>query len=236
MYKNPIPLWSRASNSMTCCSTCLREVPKDNIELHKLRCSKPKVEPQHQSSKSGGKSKKKNQAKKEEEDIDALLESFTQTDKVELNIFDQERLGINGTNLFQVCRGEGCKVGVQTLRATCKFCRLRFCLKCSMPEVHGCGDAAKQAARQQVWPKYHSLCLIFAFLSFDRSLSCQVRKVMRLHLPWPHPNTTLPELQRNISVKDNLNFVSWPLWKKAKKMRYFYQYFIAISRCNIYVT
>ena len=40
-----------------------------------------------------------------------------------------------------------------------------------------------------------------------------------LHLTWPCPNTTLPELQRNISVKDNLNFVPWPLWEKAKKIR-----------------
>ena len=38
-----------------------------------------------------------------------------------------------------------------------------------------------------------------------------------LHLTWPCPNTTLPELQRNISVKDNLNFVSWQ--KKQKKQR-----------------
>ena len=86
---------------MTCCSTCLREVPKDNIELHKLRCSKPKVEPQHQSSKSGGKSKKKNQAKKEEEDIDALLESFTQTDKVCYIFLTKKNWGSMELNCFR---------------------------------------------------------------------------------------------------------------------------------------
>ena len=43
-----------------------------------------------------------------------------------------------------------CKEPVATLNVTCKFCRLRFCFSHGMPEVHGCGEAAKRAARQQI--------------------------------------------------------------------------------------
>ena len=72
---------STAASAATSCSTCLKQVPRDNMSLHKLRCSKPLVLPDQQQQK-GGKSKKKQQAKKAEEDVDALIQSFTQTDKV----------------------------------------------------------------------------------------------------------------------------------------------------------
>merc|ERR1719481_388421 len=43
-----------------------------------------------------------------------------------------------------------CKKLVATLGVTCKFCGLRFCLNHSMPEIHGCGEEARKAARQQI--------------------------------------------------------------------------------------
>ena len=109
------------------CSSCLKSIPRQNIELHKLRCQPPK--PQSKAKPTGTKIKK-TKASKEEEDIDRLLESFNKLDTV--------------------CNAEKCKANVATLAQTCKFCRLRFCFNHGMPEIHGCGDAAKSAARQQI--------------------------------------------------------------------------------------
>ena len=77
--------------------------------------------------------KAKKKSKKEvdeEEDIDKLIATFDKIDNV--------------------CNFDGCKVKIATLGVQCDFCRLRFCLKHSLPEAHGCGDAARQAARQQL--------------------------------------------------------------------------------------
>ena len=157
-------------NSSKCvlvkCSTCQREVPKANIELHKMRCRKPEsaaaeaAGPQRrqQSHYSKDKVKAKKAKKKdeeEEEDIDTLLESFHRLDTV----------------CNAATAGQGCKAKTATLGTNCEHCRLRFCLAHAQPEVHGCGDAARRAARlaitrdgcysvlpcdfmkNQIWPK-----------------------------------------------------------------------------------
>ena len=74
--------------------------------------------------------KKSKKEADEEEDIDKLIATFDKIDNV--------------------CNFDGCKVKIATLGVQCDFCRLRFCLKHSLPEAHGCGDAARQAARQQL--------------------------------------------------------------------------------------
>lgn len=117
------------------CSTCSQKVPKSNIQLHKLRCcveKKPLEEkPKASTTNAKKKSKKKaTAAEKEEEDIDKLLAAFDKIDNV--------------------CNGEGCKAKIATLGVQCDHCRLRFCLKCGLPEAHGCGQAARIAARQQL--------------------------------------------------------------------------------------
>ena len=126
-------------NSSQCvkCSTCQREVPKTNIELHKMRCRKPEsasaAEPQRgQQSHPKGKVKKSRKKDEEEEDIDKLLESFTRLDTV-----------CNAA----AAAGLDCKAKTATLGANCEHCRRRFCLAHAQPEVHGCGDAARRAAR-----------------------------------------------------------------------------------------
>ena len=127
---------NQKSSAMVQCFTCSRQVPKPNIELHKLKCtiqptsSTTGTVPKKSSSKS--KKQKKHEAKiaQAEDDIDKLLEAFDKIDNV--------------------CNGEGCKVKIATLGVTCEYCRRRFCMKCGFPEAHGCGEAAKIAARQQI--------------------------------------------------------------------------------------
>ena len=49
-----------------------------------------------------------------------------------------------------VCNLKGCKAKIATLGVKCDYCALRFCIKCGLPEAHGCGDAARGAARKQI--------------------------------------------------------------------------------------
>lgn len=46
------------------------------------------------------------------------------------------------------CAFKKCKVLTNTLGRNCEYCSLRFCLTHLMPEIHGCGDAVKEAARR----------------------------------------------------------------------------------------
>jgi hypothetical protein len=39
--------------------------------------------------------------------------------------------------------------GVAMVGVTCAHCRLRFCMKHQLPEVHGCGTDAKASAKAQ---------------------------------------------------------------------------------------
>ncbi len=110
------------------CSTCDKDIPKSNIELHKLKCTAVKVETGTKMK--AKKKKKKDSVGKDEEDIDKLLASFEKIDNV--------------------CNMDKCKVKIKVLAAQCGHCRLRFCLEHGLPEVHGCGDAARRAARQQI--------------------------------------------------------------------------------------
>ena len=115
------------------CSTCQKEIPKCNIELHKLRCAPPKVAlPPPVKNNEKSKKSKKSKAKEttEEDDFDAICEQFEKLNKI--------------------CNYDGCKTKITIIGANCQFCRVRFCLSHSMAEIHGCGDAARTAARAQL--------------------------------------------------------------------------------------
>lgn len=117
----------------TKCSNCGKLVPKSNIELHKIRCTRPVIlNEEVKVPKEGKKSKKAKQKenRNDEDDFDQLCASFQKLDKI--------------------CNFPKCKALVATLGVNCSFCLLRFCLTHSMAEIHGCGDKAKQAARQQI--------------------------------------------------------------------------------------
>nr|CEL67893.1 TPA: DNA-binding protein, putative [Neospora caninum Liverpool] len=79
-----------------------------------------------------GKKKKGEEAarpeKGSEDDFDALLESLSKED--------------------WTCGFSRCQASTKVLGRTCPFCRKRFCFSHSMPEIHGCGDAASAGARK----------------------------------------------------------------------------------------
>ena len=47
------------------------------------------------------------------------------------------------------CGFPKCKKTINLLGLRCQFCNRRFCMEHSIPEVHGCSDAAKKHAQQQ---------------------------------------------------------------------------------------
>lgn len=118
------------------CNSCGKEIPKQNKELHALRCIKVENAGGAKAKKGVAKKdlKKKNDSKggkkkkNEEEDVDALIAQFTAEDSI--------------------CSFEKCKMSVLTLGQKCEFCVRTFCLKHGLAEVHGCGEAAKLFARK----------------------------------------------------------------------------------------
>ena len=126
------------------CPLCKKRVPSCNLQLHSLRCeqylksktgqsdkterqeettSRPTSKPRKTSAKT-----KPSTAKHPEEDFEKLLASFTKLDTQ--------------------CAFDACKQSVRTLGQTCKCCEKIYCLSHHIPEVHGCGEAAKLRARQ----------------------------------------------------------------------------------------
>ena len=125
----------------TLCEVCSVNVPVANYELHLIRCNKFKeaediLNKDKEDRTKGSVKRKENKSKKnqsetkEEEDIDALLDSFAK--------------------LNSKCNFPKCKNPVKTLGQKCHFCSQMFCLSHHMAEIHGCGDAAKIKAQQDI--------------------------------------------------------------------------------------
>lgn len=129
-------------DDLSTCDVCDKEIPRNNIELHKLRCIRNsastssattarKTDTEPQNSVKPKKKKKTKSAKekpaKQEEDFDALIQEAMQQNTV--------------------CNFIKCKAYTITLGQVCQFCRKCFCLTHHMPEVHGCGAEAKAHAR-----------------------------------------------------------------------------------------
>uniref|UniRef100_A0A2M4C194 AN1-type domain-containing protein n=1 Tax=Anopheles marajoara TaxID=58244 RepID=A0A2M4C194_9DIPT len=49
----------------------------------------------------------------------------------------------------QTCDFKGCKQKTNLVGSDCGYCKERFCFKHSLPEIHGCGEAAKRKEREQ---------------------------------------------------------------------------------------
>lgn len=47
-----------------------------------------------------------------------------------------------------LCDYGRCKAKTTLIGETCKYCNKRFCFKHNLPEVHGCGEAAKTQTRK----------------------------------------------------------------------------------------
>ena len=123
------------------CSICYKDIPRDNITLHKshctkLRTSKPSTT-QTQSvtskqTKSHSKSRKRTNKKAEPltpaDDLDSLL--------AEVKLADT------------MCGYETCRKKVNVIGLKCQFCSKKYCMEHNIPELHGCAEEARRHARR----------------------------------------------------------------------------------------
>ena len=120
------------------CDNCGRQIPAANETLHTVRCRKEVVPPPGRTThvdnpkpkkqpKTAKKQKKKVPEQESEEDFDAIIAAAM-----------KENVS---------CASSGCKTSTAIMGQNCPFCARRFCLRHHIPEVHGCGDAAKSRAR-----------------------------------------------------------------------------------------
>ena len=75
-------------------------------------------------------SKKSSHQQSSTDDLDALLVEFTLADTT--------------------CSFPQCEKSVNLVGLTCQFCRRKHCTTHSLPEVHGCAEAAKDHSRRQL--------------------------------------------------------------------------------------
>ena len=125
------------------CPTCGKSVPESNLHLHSLHCSRQTTqmtrEPSAHKVKATAAKKKHPSVKSrggQSDDLDAML--------AEMSLMDS------------LCGFQGCRKNVNLLGLQCQFCHKRFCMEHTIPEVHGCADAAKKHARQVVKPRQAS--------------------------------------------------------------------------------
>lgn len=132
------------SELVSTCPLCKKRVPSCNLQLHSLRCEQmmrskigetsktvqsceTPARPNSKPPKNKGKAKP-SATKQPEEDFDKLLASFTKLDTQ--------------------CAFDACKQSIRTLGQLCRCCERTYCLSHHIPEIHGCGEAAKLRARQ----------------------------------------------------------------------------------------
>ena len=108
------------------CDICQKLVPQQNLTLHKLRCSVTEPAPKPKQ-KLLLKSLPTVDDKTEKEDVDTILSEFKKVDNI--------------------CNLRLCKTNISLIGQLCSLCHRRFCLSHHLPEVHGCGDAAREQAR-----------------------------------------------------------------------------------------
>eukprot|EP00039_Didymoeca_costata_P015827 m.274218 g.274218 ORF g.274218 m.274218 type:complete len:1007 (-) comp16286_c0_seq6:4357-7377(-) len=155
---NPMP--EPQQNGVTCLY-CKKELPKGNSELHILRCereqkrkarahaandtladtkNKPsKTKSRHVSkgNRLGGTKMKESGQKETEEEVDALLDFMA--DKMKR------------------CQASDCRVNVELMGELCGHCQKKYCYQHCLPEVHGCGDAARHTRRSTAASKPREL-------------------------------------------------------------------------------
>lgn len=79
--------------------------------------------------KKGEKISKKSRKKQEPEDFDSVIAEFQEMDKR--------------------CSWSSCRIPTDLVGLTCTYCKQRFCISHGLPEIHGCGEAARKSAKHE---------------------------------------------------------------------------------------
>uniref|UniRef100_A0A6M2DCI4 Putative product n=1 Tax=Xenopsylla cheopis TaxID=163159 RepID=A0A6M2DCI4_XENCH len=79
-------------------------------------------------------------------DVHKTVESITKKDDLNVNL---DSVLEEVKKIDNICVYKTCKTKTDLMGANCPHCTLRFCFKHSLPEVHGCGEAAKRDERRK---------------------------------------------------------------------------------------
>ena len=153
------------------CEFCGRQIPLPNIELHKLRCTKRPQAPvlKDIAAQGGGDSASSSQSVAKASGVKTSRKVSDSKDRhTKPKPAASKKKGKGGANKIddcgddidsllaemkisdERCKYQGCRKSTNLLSMRCQFCGARFCFGHSLAENHGCGDAAKRHARQQI--------------------------------------------------------------------------------------
>lgn len=130
----------------TACGICGKDVIKANIQLHEIHCARKSKESK-QNVDDGAKTKVK-EVSKSSKHRKYDKELADRVDKVDKDDIDALIATVQSVDNF--CCFKKCKTSVQTLFQLCELCDGRYCMAHHIPEVHGCGDAARIQARARI--------------------------------------------------------------------------------------
>lgn len=126
------------------CIHCMHDIPLNNLNLHESHCvhgNKRDV-----SDSASTKATKKTARTQKSKPCSQVRQTATVLQKLADDDFDT--LIATVTALDSKCSFKKCKTLTNTLGRNCMHCSRRFCLQHLLPEVHGCGDAARIHAHQ----------------------------------------------------------------------------------------
>lgn len=143
----PTPVAAVSSEGKMICRTCGKDVIKANLQLHEIHCARKLKEAQNKSDDTSCKPKikevlKSSQHRKYDKELAERVE------KVDKDDIDALIATVQSVDNF--CCFKKCKTSVQTLFQLCELCDGRYCMVHHIPEVHGCGDAARAQARARI--------------------------------------------------------------------------------------
>lgn len=128
------------------CRHCSKSVIKANIQLHETHCLR--MQRQKSAPKSADSSSKKHKDQSTPRAPNAHADVVARLERVDGDDLDRMIAAVQSVD--RECSFKKCKTSTRTLGHNCEFCRRRFCLNHHIPEVHGCGDAAKAHARATI--------------------------------------------------------------------------------------
>lgn len=137
------------SDGKVVCSICRKDVIKANLMMHELHCARQQKGASGTNAASGcQKPSRGSEASKSSSHRQFDKELASQIKKVDGD--DIDSLIATVQHLDASCCFKKCKTSVATLYQECSLCSGRYCLSHHIPEVHGCGEAARAAARARI--------------------------------------------------------------------------------------
>ena len=144
------------------CSYCKKHVPMVNFELHQIHCEKLRKQQDtvvmvaSQTNLSSSQAKVGRTTATKSELSSTKISKKKPSRKVApksrktTDVDDLDTMLAEMTLSDSTCSFPKCKKSVNILGMQCQFCKEKFCMAHNIAEVHGCAEAAKKHARQQI--------------------------------------------------------------------------------------